>query len=94
MFRMCWEFQVSRSSILYCTWSSCTSTSGPLGGAGGLDWTAEFNGYEYDVTYSTPEAELSWYDARAECMSEGGDLASIESDAEDDFIGTIVGTNV
>ena len=60
------------------------------GNTNGFQWNYEYNGYEYDVTTSTYDGELTWYEARAECLSEGGDLASIGSVAEDNFINTIV----
>ena len=55
-----------------------------------MNWGHVFNGYEYDVTSSYYEPRMSWYEARGECMQGGGDLASIESAAEDSHINGIV----
>ena len=60
------------------------------GSTKGFPWGNKYNGYEYDITSSTYDGELTWYEARVECLSEGGDLASIGSPAEDNFINTIV----
>jgi hypothetical protein len=44
----------------------------------------------YYVTDSTEDDQLSWHYAREWCQIYGGDLASIHSDEERDFITSIV----
>ena len=52
----------------------------------GLNWPYRNNGFEYHVSSSSRSLYLSWYDAREKCMEDGGDLLTIETDAEDKWI--------
>ena len=51
---------------------------------GGWD---EREGFCYRVNRGgTQEPPLNWHDARTECMDQGGDLVSIESEEEKDYV--------
>ena len=52
------------------------------------DGYMEFEGSCYKFVKKTGETAFSWYSARSYCSQDGADLASIQSQAENDFIWT------
>ena len=52
----------------------------------------EFNGNCLRVSRSAPETQLTWKEARATCLNDGGELASVHSQEEQDFIIQLVST--
>ena len=48
-------------------------------------WT-EFGGSCYKFVKKSGETAFSWYESRFYCQQEGADLASIQSQAENDFV--------
>ena len=64
---------------------ACSASAAPVvwDGAGG-------NGNTYDVIL---DGSASWDAARAAAQASGGDLATIESQAEQDFVETVLGSN-
>ena len=49
-------------------------------------WRADGTGYEYYISTLLEETMMSWHVARGLCMQNGGDLTSIHSDTEKNFI--------
>ena len=60
-------------------------------------WTSAqwepFEDHEYHYSSLHAETDRMWFDARNYCMSHGGDLASVHTDGERDFIFSMVSTN-
>ena len=59
-----------------------------LHGAYSLNWKFNYNGNDYFMTYSYNEDHYTWYESREQCMKDGGDLATIETVEEDNWIKT------
>ncbi len=56
-------------------------------------WRPDTNGYEYYVSALVDETERTWQEARALCMQNGGDLTSVLSENEKNFITTYVSSD-
>ena len=50
------------------------------------DWRPDDTGFEYYVSTLLEETTMSWHVARGLCQENGGDLASVHSEEEKNFI--------